>query len=176
MDSLHCTFFLGISVSFLELNINALFKLVVIADKLTNFVPDFHIFLFDKLFGSLIFIFEVPFKLIEDNSLKFLPFQFSTFPNHHVAIIQLMASKGYSIIIGFMYITSKPLNLMACFATMNTILEALNIVDLVTLPSAKRTHLVTPKCLRLHFLIEVSYEVLFLKRILNWLFRVKMGF
>ena len=74
-----------------------------------------------------------------------------------------MASKGYSIIIVFMSVPSESLNLMARFALMNSYVEALDIVALVALSSAKWAHLVTPKCLGLHFLIEVSQELNFFK-------------
>jgi hypothetical protein len=46
-------------------------------------------------------------------------------------------------------------------------------VGLVALSSAKWAHLVAPKCLSSHFLIEVSDQLLFLKRVLR-VFRVKM--
>jgi hypothetical protein len=78
-----------------------------------------------------------------------------------------MASKGYSIIKFFMHVPSESLNLMARIARMNLLIENLFIVDLVALPSAKRTHLLASKCLAEHFLIEVANEVYFCKRILR---------
>jgi hypothetical protein len=47
-------------------------------------------------------------------------------------------------------------------------------VVLVALLSAKWALLVTPKCLGPHFLIDVSYQLIFLKRVLMFYIRVKM--
>ena len=71
-----------------------------------------------------------------------------------------MASKGYSMIIQFMFIPAKSLNLMARFiATMDSIFWALVIVDFVALPSAKWAHLFTSDRVGFHFLIEVFNEL-----------------
>ena len=72
-----------------------------------------------------------------------------------------------------MFVPTETLNLMARFTTMDSTLEAFAIVDFVALPSAKWAHLVAPKCLSSHFLIEVSDQLLFLKRVLS-IVRVKM--
>ena len=78
-----------------------------------------------------------------------------------------MASEGDSIIIHFMFVPTKSLNLMTRFTTMDSILETFDIMDFVALPSAKGAHLVAPKRLRFHFLLEVSNELFKLKRILR---------
>ena len=173
VDSLYYLFF---HLSFLELYINAVLKFVVFADEWTNFVPDLHIFLFDKLLGSLIYIFEVPSVLGVDFRLKLLPFNGCAFPIHHVLIIHLIASKSYSIIIVFIYVTSETLYLMTHFATMNLIIESVDFVNLVASPSAKGAHLVTSKCLGQHVLIEISNELIVLERIFRWLCRIKLDF
>ena len=103
--------------------------------------------------------------IVVDYLLEFLPFHVRTFPIYLIIIIQLMASKGYSFIIFFMYVPSESLNLMARIATMNLIFRSFKIMWLVALPFAKWTRLATSKCLVKHIFIEVFYEVNFVKRI-----------
>ena len=75
-----------------------------------------------------------------------------------------------------MFVATESLNLMTRFTAMDSILEAFDIMDFVALPSAEWAHLVTPKRLGFHFLLEVSNEFFKFKRTFRRSFRIKTDY
>jgi hypothetical protein len=73
-----------------------------------------------------------------------------------------MASVSNRFIVQLMSVSSESLDLMTLLAPVDSIGENITIVGLVTLPPAKWTHLIAPKSLGLHYLIEVSNQLIFL--------------
>ena len=140
-----------------------LFLSVVIADEWANQIPSHNIFLFNLLFGSLFLILKIPSSIIVDHFLEFLPFQVISLPDNHILINELMTSVSYRSIVQLMSVSSESLDLMTLLAPVNSISKHITIVALVALAPAKWTHLITSKSLGLHYLIEVSNKLIFLK-------------
>ena len=61
-----------------------------------------------------------------------------------------------------MSVSSESLDLMTLLAPVDSILKHIAIVGLVALAPTKWTHLIAPKSLGLHYLIEVSDQLIFL--------------
>jgi len=139
-----------------------LFKPVVITNYWANQVPDLHIFLFYELLGPLILIFEVPPALIVDDLLKFLPFQVISMPHDHILLNELMAPVCDGFIVKLVPVSSQSLDLVALLAPVDSIREDVAIVRLVALAPAQRAHLVAPEGLGLHYLVEISNQLVFL--------------
>jgi len=74
-----------------------------------------------------------------------------------------MTSVSYRSIVQLMSVSSESLDLMTLLAPVNSICKYITIVSLVALAPAKWTHLITSESLGLHFLIEVSNKLIFLK-------------
>ena len=77
-----------------------------------------------------------------------------------------MAPVCDGFIVKLVSVSSQTLDLVALLAPVDSIREDVAIVGLVALAPAKWTHLVTTKSLGLHYLIEVSNQLIFLKCIL----------
>jgi hypothetical protein len=73
-----------------------------------------------------------------------------------------MTSVCNSFIVQLMPVSSESLDLMTLLAPVNSICQHITIVGLVALTSAKWTHLITPKCLGLHYLIDITNQLIFL--------------
>jgi hypothetical protein len=73
-----------------------------------------------------------------------------------------MTSVCNGFIVQLMSVSSKSLDLMTLLAPVDSICEHIAIVGLVALAPAEWTHLITPKCLGLHYLIEITNQLIFL--------------
>ncbi len=83
-------------------------------------------------------------------------------PDDHILFNELMTPVSNRFIVKLVSVSSESLDLMALLAPVDSIREHIAIVGLVALAPAQRTHLITPKSLGLHYLIEVSNQLIFL--------------
>ena len=114
------------------------------------------------MLGPLILIFEVPPALIINDLLEFLPFQVIPLPHDHVLLNELMAPVCDGFIVKLVPVSSQALDLVALLAPVDSIREDVAVVRLVALASAEWAHLVAPEGLGLHYLVEISNQLVLL--------------